>query len=126
MNEKEQARKQFEMQMLQSQMQQIEEQMGMVSQQILELKSLNKNLDDLSSVEEDKDMVIPLGAGIFIEVKTKGTKEVLMNVGSGVMVRKSFEDAQKILVKQVKDLEGLAAQLEGNLQKLFASVHPQN
>ncbi|MBT3395414.1 prefoldin subunit alpha [archaeon] len=126
MNEKDQARKQFEMQMLQSQMQQIEEQMGMVAQQILELKSLNKNLDDLSSVEEDKDMVIPLGAGIFIEAKTKGTREVLMNVGSGVMARKSFEDAQKILTKQVSDLEGLAAQLEGNLQKIFASVQPHN
>jgi len=98
----------------------------MVAQQILELKSLNKNLDDLSSVEEDKDMVIPLGAGIFIEAKTKGTREVLMNVGSGVMARKSFEDAQKILTKQVSDLEGLAAQLEGNLQKIFASVQPHN
>jgi prefoldin alpha subunit len=121
--ERELQQNQFEMQILGAQIQQVEQQIQMLGQQTSDLNLLAENLSELDKVESKTDIVVPLGAGIFIEAKLKESREILMNVGSGVMTKKSFTSAQEILTKQSNDLVGLMKQMEGNLSELHKQLH---
>ena len=121
--ERELQQNQFEMQILGSQIQQVEQQIQMLGQQTSDLNLLAENLSELNNIEGKNDIVVPLGAGIFIEAKLKESKEILMNGGAGAMTKKSFTSARDILSKQSNDLVGLMKQMEGNLSELYKQLH---
>lgn len=80
----------------------------------------------------DSEFLAPFSAGIFVKGVLRSTSDVVVNVGSGVAVRKSVPDAVKLLDSQLSevreaqarvllDLSGLTKQamvLERNLRDL--------
>jgi len=106
--------KQIEMQMLQQHMQQVQEQIQSLHQQLNELKTIKESLEELKSVKNKKS-IVPLGAGVFLETNIKEVKDVLLNVGSNVMVKKDVKDAQNILEKQIKELEKISYRMQNDI-----------
>jgi prefoldin alpha subunit len=114
--------KQFELQFLQQQIQQTEEHLHSLNHQLTDLKRLSGSLDEVKSTKKDSDMIVPLGAGMFVEATLKDPKQILMNVGSGILTKKNFEDAKKILEKQITDLENLVKQMEETMNNLISQA----
>lgn len=106
--------KQLEMQLLNQHLQQLQEQIRTLHGQVAEVKAIREDLEELELVK-NKDSITPLGAGIFLETKIKDVKNVLLNVGAGVMVKKDINSAKKIIEKQIRDLEKIILQIETNM-----------
>ncbi len=79
-------------------------QIDAVQASLAEIKVLESTLDDIS----DKDTIetlVPLGAGSFINAEIKNENKVIMSLGSGVAVTKTFEEAKQTTAEQKKELE---------------------
>ncbi len=108
--------------------QMIQQNLMNLKNQLLSLKSQTEELirlkEDLISIKEVKDRktLVPLGAGIFLESELKQPKEVVMNVGSNILVKKDFDSSAKILDKQIEELTNIQAQLEKEINKIEISA----
>ena len=112
----EQQKKQIELQLLQQHLQQLQEQFSTVRSQISQLNEMRLNLDGLKLVKNEKT-IVPVGVGLFIETNIENVKDILMNVGANVIVRKDTDSTKKILEKQVNDLENIALKMEESLNQ---------
>ena len=107
-----------QMQELGTRMKFLEEQMQKLEQQLQELANVKETVEEISNVEAGKDLLIPLGAGVFIRAKVKETDKVVMNVGSSVVVEKDIRDASQLVSNQLIALEEVKEKMTAELANL--------
>ncbi|MBL7051643.1 MAG: prefoldin subunit alpha [Nanoarchaeota archaeon] len=89
----------------------LEQQMMQLDQQLQELTSVRDSIEEISQGAEGQEMLIPLGAGVFVQGTLKDCKTVKMNVGAGAVVEKSFLDAKRLVEEQIESLENIREQM---------------
>ncbi|MCK5299889.1 MAG: prefoldin subunit alpha [Candidatus Aenigmarchaeota archaeon] len=92
--------KMYQFQVIQQQMQQLDQQKAQIQQRMVEFDVTSTTVDALK--EEDKEIIFPLGGGLFVEGTRSSIDRVLVPVGAGVLVRKKVSDAE-VFIKQRKD-----------------------
>ena len=102
--------------MLEQEANKIEEQIGIISQQINELEVLKSSLKNLDR-NEKRELLAPLGRGIFFKSELK-EKELFVNVGQGIVVKKSPEETAEIIERQVSQLGEIKEQLITNISEV--------
>ena len=119
MNEEERGLQQryMELQLLDQQIKQTQQQLGLLEQQIAELAGLEENLDEIEKVKTDSEIFAPLGQGVFIKASIKDNKEVLMNVGPNIHVKKKIPEAIEVIKAQKEELQNITKQIENSLQQ---------
>jgi prefoldin alpha subunit len=113
-SEQEQLTVQF--QMFEQQIRMIQEQQQAIEQAIIELGSLNLELDDLIG-KKDNEILAPIGRGIYASAKLL-SEELLVDIGNKNFVKKSIPETKKILQDQLKKLEKVKEELNGELEKI--------
>lgn len=106
-NEKQLQEKYLEFQLLERQMKQVQAHLEQIEQQIAEMVVLQHNLGEMKGVSVGRELFVPLGSGIFVNAELKNNKEVLVNVGAGVVVKKSCDSAAEILEHHVSELRSV-------------------
>ena len=102
-------------------------QIDAVQVSLAEIKILESTLDDMSG-KDTIETLVPLGAGSFINAEIKNEDKVIMSLGSGVAVSKTFEEAKATTAEQKKELENTLDKLFEDLQQItniVAQLSPQ-
>ena len=115
--------KYIELQLVSTQIKQVEEQLGFLDQKAMELTNLSLSLEKFKELKPGTKSLAPLGQGIFAETSIGATNSVLLNVGAGVIVRKSVEEAGQTINGQLDNLQDVAVELGENLKMLAAKAH---
>ena len=91
------------------QSQEIEEKFKVVEQQLDELQKFASSLEDLGK-NSNKEILASLGKGVYIKSDIKDEK-LFVDVGSGILVRKSIEESRQVVEEQSKKLNEMKIQL---------------
>ena len=94
-----------------------QQQIDAVQASIAEIKILESTLEDFAK-KDTIETLVPIGAGSFIKAEIKNEDKVIMSLGSGVAVSKSFEDAKKTAAEQKQQLEDTLDKLFKDLQQI--------
>lgn len=94
--------------MLQSQLEGVRAQLQNLSGRAEELSNTKLTLENLN-ISKSSEAFIPVGSGNFIRGKVEDSKNVLVSVGGSAAVKKTKEEAIKILDEKMS-----AVQDEGN------------
>jgi prefoldin alpha subunit len=97
-----------------------EESLGIIEQQIIELESFKKQLDDLEKSEGD-EILATLGKGVFLKSKVLD-KKLFVDVGSGTIVRKTPKEAVDTIEDQVKKLTEMKNELSMKLNVMNSDL----
>ena len=89
-------------QFLQKQSEEIEQNLEVVDREINELQNLDANLDFLDKSSENSS-ISTIGKGIHIKTNIE-SKELFVEVGAGIVVKKSSEEARLVIKNQIKKL----------------------
>lgn len=111
----------LELNVLDMQIRQLEQQAMLVEQQIAEYNGLLANLDDLKKAKKGQSMLFPFSRDIFVEGKLD-SNEVLVNVGSKTLVRKSIDDAKKIMEKQKNQMARANEDIRKEIERIFSRI----
>ena len=106
----------FKLQMFDQQIKQLQQQLEAVGQGIVEMNTLTNGLGELVG-KTGKEIFAPIGRGIFAKAKLESEK-LNVDVGGGNFVQKSIPETKKIIETQIKKLEDVQKELEGNLEKV--------
>ncbi len=90
---------------LQSQAKAYEQNIQMIQGSFTELQSALETLRELDKLEENREALIPLGAGAFIEAVITKPEGAILSIGADVSVKKPMEEALKDLEGRIHDLE---------------------
>ncbi len=94
-----------------------QQQIDAVQASIAEIKVLESTLEDFAK-QDTIETLVPIGAGSFIKAEIKNEDKVIMSLGSGVAVSKSFEEAKATAADQKKQLEDTLDKLFKDLQQI--------
>ena len=92
----------FKAQFLQKQTEELENNVALIDREIEDLGNLDKNLEFLMNSKE-KVTISTIGKGIHVKT-TLESKDLLVEVGAGVIVKKSPQEARSIIENQIKKL----------------------
>ncbi len=119
-NEQEQQELLFKFSMYEQQIKQLQQQLEAIERGIIELTSLNIGLDELVGAK-DKEIFAPMGKGIFVKAKLM-SEELNVDVGERNLVKKSIPETKELIEEQIKKLEQVRKELEGNLEELGSEI----
>jgi len=80
------------LQMIDNQMKQIDANMQEIAVRNEGLISLKAHLDELNATKSNVKLKAPIGAGIYVDAELKNTKDVYVNVGAGIVVKKTIAE----------------------------------
>ncbi len=114
----------LEMQLMSHNLNNLKSQIDAISQQIVELEGLKEGLGGLEDMD-DKKSFVPFGSGVFLESEIKKPKDVLMNVGAGILVKKDFKSAVNIIGNQITELKKISVEMNSEVQKIESQLVSQ-
>ncbi len=91
-----------------------QEQISLVNQNIQDFEILKTSI---KNIEGNKDILTSLGKGVFIKTEIK-EKELFVNVGAGVVLKKSPSETFSIIEKQIKNLKEVKEELIKEIEKI--------
>ncbi len=112
----------IEMQLLEQDIQQIQKNIQTIEQQMLDIELIKKNLDDFSKLKKDSESLMAVANGIFARAKILDTKELLVNVGSNTVVKKTIPETKTLLDEQTKELNKYREQLMQQLNETIFKI----
>lgn len=95
----------------------LQQQIETLNATIAELSVAMDTLDTVKG-EDNKETLVPIGAGSFLITELKNTDEVIIGLGAGVAVKKKIDDAKETIAEQKKELEDLRDKMSSDLQKI--------
>ena len=112
----------FELNVLDMQLRQMEQQALMLEQQIAELTTVNASLDELKKSKKNQKVLFPISRDIFAEGILENSNEVLVNIGSKTIARKSIEEAKKINEKQIEIFAEASENISREMQRIVMRI----
>jgi len=108
----------MQFQAINQQINELQKQVQMLEETIHEITESKKALDEISRQEKGKEILVPVASGIFAKAEIKEADEFIVNVGANTAVSKSAEDIQKILDKQMADIQKTQNEFIDNIHQL--------
>jgi prefoldin alpha subunit len=105
-------RKYIELQVLEKQMQEVQKQLTGLDEQVEELRYIIHTFDEIKEVKEGDEAFVPLHNGVFLKVNIKDTSRFAVNVGSGAIVTKNFDETKKMFEDQLTEISNVRGRLE--------------
>ncbi|MFH1650218.1 MAG: prefoldin subunit alpha [Candidatus Woesearchaeota archaeon] len=99
--------KMMELHSINEYLEKLQGQMTKMQENLLELTSITEALASMENFKGEPSAFLPLASGIFIKGTIKPDSTVMMNVGQGVVVEKSINEALTLIEKQKKNLESI-------------------
>ena len=93
----------YEAQVLQSQGRGVQEQLGALSMTLVQIQAASESLKVLKEKAGDSQCLVPIGAGAFAPASI-GNGKVLVDIGAGVIVEKTYDEALSILEARGKEM----------------------
>jgi len=70
-------------------------------------------VSQLNTIDDNSELLIPVGAGTFVNGSLKNTSNVLIGVGAGVVIEKTVDEAVIKLEERIK-------RIQENLEKMVS------
>ena len=109
--------KYMELQVLNQQIKKVHEQFMFLQQQLAELTNLETSLVEMKDIKKDSEVFSSLGSGIFVNSKLTDPENVIVNVGAGVLVKKTLDEAIKLVKTQIGNANTSQAAVKEELTK---------
>ena len=110
----------YKAQYLEKSSQEAQANLQFVNAQIEELEKFKQNLSDLDK-SSAKEMLSSVGKGVYAKTELKD-KNLFVDVGSGIIVKKTPEQTKKVLETQIKTLMQAKIQITSQIESYTNSL----
>ena len=121
MEEPEMKQKYLQLQMAAEQMKGMHAQLQVVEAKTREIEDSIQSLQDVKGMKTAR-MLAPIVEGVFLPAELKSSTEVIVNVGAGVCVKKSIDEAKALLEDKFKEMGQYAKEIHAGLEQAAEAV----
>jgi prefoldin alpha subunit len=96
----------------------LQSRLNMVSAVITDLAVASATLDTLETEKEGSELLVPVGGNSYIKARFDNPNSLIVGMGAGVSVEKTFAESKEILKNRQQELEKTRA----SMQQQFVQV----
>ena len=111
-----------ELRLLESTAEAVQSRINFVNAALTELNLAKMNLEGLEKEKIETSLLVPIGGGSYIKAKIESTEKIVVGIGAGVAVEKTFNEAKEILSKRIEELEKLYGRLQQQLAQIGQKI----
>ena len=111
-----------EIRLLESTAQAVQSRINFVNAALTELNLAKMNLEGLEKEKIETSLLVPIGGGSYIKAKIESTEKIVVGIGAGIAVEKTFNEAKEILSKRIDELEKLYGRLQQQLAQIGQKI----
>lgn len=100
---------------LRAQSEEIEKQLGFVGEQMREMELFLEGLKEIEGSDKE-EILANLGRGVYAKANRKKDEKLFVEVGAGVIVRKTPVEAREVVENQLKKFREAQMQLREQLE----------
>ncbi|MFW6117651.1 MAG: prefoldin subunit alpha [Thermoproteota archaeon] len=116
--EKQARRLSIEMRYLEETAEALQSRLNMVDSAMNDLALANETLEGLKGNDEGSQLLVPIGGNSYIKAKLEDPDKVIVGMGAGVSVEKTFQEAKEVIRNRKEELE----ETRNSLQERFSEV----
>ena len=113
--EKEMQELYINLQLLTNAIKQLQRQIQMLEERFVEMQVVKSSLDELGEVKVGSSILVPISDGIFCKASLQDNKELLMNIGGSIVVKKGIPDAKEYIDERIEELKKNREEMSGQL-----------
>jgi prefoldin alpha subunit len=87
------------------QLESIDMQLQYLQSTLMDYQRAKMTVEQLSAVDDNSEVLIPVGAGTFVNGSLKNASNVLIGVGAGVVIEKPVDEAMGKLDERIKRIQ---------------------
>ena len=96
----------------------LEMQISYIQSTVAEYNRARVTVENLEKVDKETEMIVPIGGGAFINAKPTNSSKVLVDIGSGYVAEKKYEDAVKKIDERIETLEKTQERIKSMMEQL--------
>jgi|SRR3989344_2649705 len=121
-DEREVQKKYIMLQMMKQQLNTLAEQKNLINEKIAELAISIDALKKLKDIKEGQNIMTTLGSNVFVSADIQDKEKVLVNIGNGILARKSREDAIVFLGLRMTEIGDIDKELTSEINKYVEEI----
>ena len=94
-------------------------QRDMVVSKMIELDTTLKSMDD---IEKSEEVLFPLGSEAYTFGKVIDKKKMIVEIGSGIVLEKTVEEAKETMKKRRSELENILNNVQNEVMQVSSSL----
>jgi prefoldin alpha subunit len=106
--------------MLENRIRGLAQQRQMISSKILEIQGTLAGIED--TMKSEGDVIFSIGSEAHIKGGVKDRKNIIVEVGAGVALEKSVEDAKATLEGRLKELESAFSNIQSEMSRMSSAM----
>jgi prefoldin alpha subunit len=81
-------------------------------------------IDSIKSLRQkpDSDSLVPIGMGTYVQTKISANDKIVMNIGAGIAVEKTYDSAINYLEARIKEIEIALQDTSAKKQEVIARL----
>jgi len=111
-----------ELRILENTAENLESRINFVNAAITELTYARMALEGLEKEKVDSSLFVPIGGGSYIKAKLESPDKVIVGVGSGVAVEKTFAEAKEKIKSRIEEMEKARTSMEQQLSQMLERI----
>ena len=102
---------------LEEQIERLQQQLQVIDSSIFNLENVNITIENIKTVKEGEEILIPVGNISFLKGKVIDTKSIIINLGSEVYADIPIESAKENIDNRIDELRRAQQAVGGRLQQ---------
>jgi prefoldin alpha subunit len=103
-----------EFDLLRQQLSAIDDELNQLGERVQSFEAVKDSIDSIAKTKKGTELIVPLGEGLFIKSSISNVDNVLLGVGSGIVVAKTVADSQAYVEERIKEANTLMERLSEN------------
>jgi len=100
------------------QLKNLEYQFSLIQTTINDQSKAKLTLQKLKGVKNESELLLPIGAGAFINANLKNSSKVLYDVGEGIVIEKTIDDTINKIDQRIKELQDTEEKISTMAQQI--------
>lgn len=113
----------FEIRLLEETAEALQSRINMVDAAITDLIYANSTLEGLEKNKVGSELLIPIGGNSYIKANLDDPDTVIVGMGAGVSVEKTFQEAKEVIKKRLGGLEKTKESLEERFGQVVHKIN---
>ena len=109
-------------QLLNQRLEELKQHAMMIQHKMVEFETSKFALNEMKGAKPESEMLVPVGSGVYTFGKSSSLQDVLIDLGAGVLAKKTLEDATGFIEKKKKEVEDAAQLLQAEANAITAKL----
>lgn len=96
-----------------------QQQLALIDISLGECENAIKTIEELKDIKTGEDLLVPIGAGVYMHATITQADDVLMELGAGISAEKNILEAKDALVKRKTQLGETYERLSKSLREIY-------